>query len=172
MEKSKRLFESHIGKLLERAKYTHKTHEKYADRKKNIFEILSCMEVILSVLTTTSLVLVIFQEGKVQEYIAASCSALLLGLNIYMKDKNFLDIIQAHKNSASDILVIRDQLESLIIDTEIGNKAIEDLQQTRDDLMAKLHKFYRDAPRTDKRAYQKASKALNQNEEFTFKGEK
>ncbi|WP_257670832.1 hypothetical protein [Parapedobacter tibetensis] len=50
----------------------------------------------------------------------------------------------------------------------IGNKEIEQLQQRRDELNEQLVNTYRGAPKTINKAYQIASKALQQNEEFTF----
>ncbi len=50
----------------------------------------------------------------------------------------------------------------------IGNKSIEQLQTIRDNLNEQLVNTYKGAPKTINKAYSLASKALKENEEFTF----
>ena len=45
------------------------------------------------------------------------------------------------------------------------------LRQRRDELQSALHKIYHGAPHTDSKAYGKAQKALQNNEELTFSQE-
>ena len=77
-------------------------------------------------------------------------------------------IAEKHKQAALDILEIREKLLSLLVDIRIGNKDIGQLQQTRDELNEQLVNTYRGAPKTINKAYEIASKALKENEEFTF----
>ncbi len=168
MSEQKNLLESQIREIYGRVVYTHKTHEKCADVLKERSDCLKFAEIFLSAATTTSILVVVFGEGKAFQFIAALCSTILLGITLYSKDFNLLAIAEKHKQAALNILEIREKLLSLLVDIRIGNKAIEHLQQTRDELNEELINTYRGAPKTINKAYQIASKALQQNEEFTF----
>ena len=168
MIESKILLESQIREIYGRVIYTHKTHEKCADVLKTRHDFLKYAEIILSAATTTSVLVVLFGDGKVFQLIAAFSSTILLCLTFYSKDFNLLAIAEKHKQAALDILEVREALLSLLIDIRIGNKEIESLQQKRDALNVDLVNTYRGAPKTINKAYRIASKALQENEEFTF----
>lgn len=171
MSEQEKVLESQIREIFGRVVYTHKTHEKCSDILKRRSDCFKCAEIILSAFTTTSILVVVFKDGVYYQCLAALFSTLLLALNLYSKDFNLLAIAEKHKRAALDILEIRDKLFSLLIDIRIGNKEIEQLQHIRDDLNEQLINTYRGAPKTSNKAYQIASKALQENEEFTFSNE-
>lgn len=170
MTESDILLESQIRELYGRVVYTHKTHEKCADVLKDRSDRLKLAEIILSAATTTSVLVVFFGDGRIFQFIAALSSTFLLALTLYSKDFNLLAIAEKHKQAALDILEVREKLLSLLVDIRIGNKEISHLQQIRDDLNEQLVNTYRGAPKTINKAYQIASKALQEKEEFTFSG--
>ena len=165
------IIESQIREIYGRVIYTHKTHEKCADVLKSRSDCLKFAEIFMSAASTTSILVVVFGDGEVFQFLAALFSTMLLGLTLYSKDFNLLAIAEKHKNAALSILEIREKLLSLLVDIRIGNKEIELLQQTRDELNEQLVQTYRGAPKTINKAYQIASKALKENEEFTFSDE-
>lgn len=171
MNEQNNLLESQIREIYGRVIYTHKTHEKCADVLKTRSDYLKFAEIILSATSTTSILVVMFGDGKVFQLLAALSSTLLLGLTLYSKDFNLLAIAEKHKNAALNILEIREMLLSLLVDIKIGNKEISELQQKRDELNEQLVNTYRGAPKTMNKAYTLASKALQVNEEFTFSDE-
>jgi len=165
------LLESQIREIYGRVVYTHKTHEKCADVLKERSDYMKFAEIFLSAATTTSILVVVFGDGKAFQFLAALFSTILLGLTLYSKDFNLLAIAEKHKQAALNILEVREKLLSLLVDIRIGNKEISQLQQTRDELNEQLVNTYRGAPKTINKAYQIASKALKENEEFTFSDE-
>ena len=171
MNEQKNLIESQIREIYGRVVYTHKTHEKCADVLKERSDYMKFAEIFLSAATTTSILVVLFGDGKAFQLLAAVFSTTLLGLTLYSKDFNLLAIAEKHKQAALNILEVREKLFSLLIDIRIGNKEIELLQQNRDELNEELINTYRGAPKTINKAYQIASKALKENEEFTFSDE-
>lgn len=171
MQEYYNLLESQIREIYGRVVYTHKTHEKCADVLKQRSDCLKFLEIFLSAATTTSILVVVFGEGKVFQIIAAVCSTILLGITLYSKDFNLLAIAEKHKQAALDVLEVREKLLSLLVDIRIGNTPIEDLQNKRDVLNEQLINVYKGAPKTINKAYQLASKALQENEEFTFSDE-
>lgn len=168
MNEQTKILESQIREIYGRVVYTHKTHEKCADVLKERSDYMKFAEITLSAGTTTSILVVLFGDGKLFQLIAALFSTILLGLTLYSKDFNLLAIAEKHKQAALNILEIREKLLSLLVDLKIGNKEIELLQQKRDELNEQLVNTYRGAPKTINKAYQIASKALKENEEFTF----
>lgn len=168
MSEQENILESQIREIYGRVIYTHKTHEKCSDVLKARSDFMKFVEILLSAATTTSILVVVFGEGGAFQFIAALCSTTLLGITLYSKDFNLLAIAEKHKQAALNILEIREKLFSLLVDIRIGNKVIEQLQQTRDELNEQLVNTYRGAPKTINKAYRIASKALQQNEEFTF----
>jgi hypothetical protein len=168
MSEQEVLLESQIREIYGRVVYTHKTHEKCADVLKERNDCLKLTEVILSALTTTSILVLIFGEGIVFQFLAALFSTTLLCLTLYSKDYNLLALAEKHKQAALDILEVRENLLSLLVDIRIGNKDVSDYQIERDNLNEQLVNTYRGAPKTINKAYKIASKALQKNEEFTF----
>ena len=171
MSEQKKLLESQIREIYGRVVYTHKTHEKCADVLKERNDCLKITEVILSALTTTSILIVIFGEGIIFQFLAALFSTTLLCLSLYSKDYNLLALAEKHKQAAVDILEVREKLLSLLVDIRIGNKDVSDYQVERNKLNEQLLNTYRGAPKTINKAYKIASKALQKNEEFTFSDE-
>jgi hypothetical protein len=165
------LLESQIREIYGRVVYTHKTHEKCADVLKERSDFMKFAEIFLSAATTTSILVVVFGDGKAFQFLAALFSTILLGLTLYSKDFNLLAIAEKHKQAALNILEVREKLLSLLVDIRIGNKEITQIQQTRDELNEQLVNTYRGAPKTINIAYQIASKALKENEDFTFSDE-
>lgn len=162
------MIESQIREIFGRVVYTHKTHEKCADILKSRSDLIKNAEIILSAVTTTSILAVLFGQNFCYQVVAALCSTALLCLTLYTKDFNLLALVEKHKVAALDILAIREELFSLLIDIRIGNNNIEAIQQRRDKLNADLVNTYKGAPKTTSKAYNMASKALKENEEFTF----
>ncbi|MEK6522479.1 MAG: SLATT domain-containing protein [Empedobacter falsenii] len=171
MNEQKKVLESQIREIYGRVVYTHKTHEKCADVLKERSDCLKFSEIFLSAATTTSILIVVFGDGKVFQIIAAVCSTILLGITLYSKDFNLLAIAEKHKQAALDVLEVREKLLSLLVDIRIGNIQIEELQNRRNILNEQLINVYKGAPKTINKAYQIASKALQKNEEFTFSDE-
>ena len=168
MTDKEKILESQIREIYGRVVYTHKTHEKCADVLKRRSDCLKLAEIILSAATTTSILIVLFGEGKTFQLIAAIFSTILLALTLYSKDFHLLAIAEKHKQAALDILGIREKLLSLLVDIKMGNKDISQLQESRDELNEQLVNAYRGAPKTINKAYDLASIALKENEEFTF----
>ncbi|WHT40388.1 SLATT domain-containing protein [Myroides sp. mNGS23_01] len=171
MDEQKNLLESQIREIYGRVIYTHKTHEKCADVLKGRNDFLKAIEITFSALTTTSILVIIFNNEVIFQFVAALFSTVLLCITLYSKDYNLLAIAEKHKQAALDILEIREKLFSLLVDIRIGNEEIGSLQQRRDALNEQLVNTYRGAPKTITKAYQIASKALQKNEEFTFSDE-
>lgn len=168
MSENKNLLESQIREIYGRVIYTHKTHEKCADILKCRYDCLKLIDITLSVITTSSIIFHLFGENNITKVIGVIASTLLLSMKLFSYNYNLLALAEKHKMAALNILDVREKLLSLLVDIMIGTKEIKQFQQRRDELNEQLVNTYRGAPKTINKAYQVASIALQQNEEFTF----
>lgn len=166
-----RILESQIRELYGRVVWTHKTQEKCADILLNRHTTLKIIQITLSALTTTGILVAVFGEIKAVGIISAILSALLFGINTYSKDYDLGEISQKHSNSASELWYIRESYLSLLTDIKAERLSVEQIIEQRDILQEKLNNVYKGAPRTVNSAYKKATKGLKENEELTFSRE-
>lgn len=163
------VLESQIRECYGRCAYTHKTHEKMAERSAASLRRFKWAQIILSALTTGGAVGVVFDRSSVFfPYSTAVLAITLLILNSYLKDLDPGQLAQKHREAASDIWNIREAYLSLLTDIRDASFALPDLRKRRDELQMQLHKIYRIAPHTDSKAYGKAQDALKNKEDLTF----
>ena len=132
---STQVIEGQLRECFARVVYSHKTHEKCTDILQKLSSRLKLLQIALSVITTGGFVSVLFGVETVGSIIASIVSAVLLGLNIYMKGEDLGELVQAHTRTASDIWLIREKYQSLITDLVIGKDSLEIIGQKRDVLM-------------------------------------
>jgi hypothetical protein len=119
--------ERHISGSLEaqlrdcfgRVAYSHKTHEKSADLLQAKLHRLKTAEIILSAITTTGLITVLFtapDAARCAAGVTAVFSAALFALTTYTKDFDLGAKSQAHKDAADNLWVIREAFLSLLTD--------------------------------------------------------
>ncbi|MGO6970130.1 SLATT domain-containing protein [Rhizobium ruizarguesonis] len=172
LEPERYAFESQIRECYGRCAYTHKTHEKMAERLHARHKRGKWANIILSSLITGGAVSVIFAKGSEWEgyagYATVSLSILSLIFNAYLKDLDPGALAQRHREAGSDIWNIREAYLSLITDVLDQSSELAALRARRDSLQAALHKIYHGAPHTDGKAYGKAQDALKNNEDLTF----
>lgn len=164
--------ESQIRECYGRCAYTHKTHEKMAERLHSRHKRGKWANIILSSLITGGAIGVLFGKGSTWEgyaaYATVSLSILSLILNAYLKDLDPGALAQRHREAGSDIWNIREAYLSLITDLLDQKADIAVLRTRRDNLQEALHEVYHGAPHTDGKAYGKAQDALKNNEDLTF----
>ena len=157
-----------IRELYGRTTYTHKVHEKCADIYHRQLNSMKAIQIVLSALTTGSLLLALFGDGKAGTIAGAVFSTLLFGLNLYLKDNDLGELSQKHISVASRLWNIRESYLSLITDISMKRISFDDAVEQRDDLQERLSSIYYNAARTLDKAYELAQKALKIDEEMTF----
>lgn len=162
--------EGQLREMYGRVAYTHKAHEKMADGYVFRYGVIKKIEIALSALATTSLVLAVFGDSRCGTIIGAVLTTILLGLTLYFKEANLGEQAQKHTVVASKLWGIREALLSLLVDINDGRK-VDDVRQVRDQLNVTLEEIYKGAPRTNSVAYQAAQKALKEAEELFFSDE-
>lgn len=164
--------ESQIRECYGRCAYTHKIHEKMAERLAFNQTRGKWANIILSALITGGAVGALFkaETGLLQyaDYMAAALSILSLIFNAYLKDLDPGALAQQHRESASGIWNIRESYLSLIADSLDEQIPMQELRDRRNALQTALHDIYLAAPFTDGKAYTQAQKGLKDNEELMF----
>jgi len=151
-----------------RTVYSHKTHEKCADILLSRFSNIKVLQIILSALTTAGFISTFFGSENTGAAIGVVLSTILLVLNAYTKDYDLGELAQKHKQAANEIWLIRESYLSLLTDIEARSKSLEEISAIRDQLLVKLHDIYSGSPSTTFKAYKKAQKALQIDEDMTF----
>jgi hypothetical protein len=157
-----------MRELYGRVAYTHKTHEKMAEKKASLQTHIKLWQIALSAIATTGAIGVIVTDGAIAKVITALFAVGTLGVSTYVKDIDPGALAQKHRQTASDLWDIREAYLSLLTDIRDDTLPLEVLKERRDVLQQRLHEIYKLAPHTDGDAYAKAQKALKQNEDLTF----
>lgn len=158
--------ESQIREAYGRVTYSQTCHDKLIARFLKNNDRLKIAQIVLSAITTSGFIIAIFSEGKVANVLGAVISLLLLILNTYAKNISLVDIAQEHKVASDLLWKIREEYVSLLTDFEILSP--NEIMEKRDDLQERTHKVYSKTPRTDRKSYKAAQKALKTEEEQTF----
>jgi hypothetical protein len=91
-----------------------------------------------------------------------------LAINSYTKDHDLGEIAQKHRQAGAELWIIREQYLSLLTDLRIGGQLLDDIRNSRDELLQDLHAVYTGAPSTNYKAYKMAQTALKALEDMTF----
>ncbi|WP_175772442.1 SLATT domain-containing protein [Paraburkholderia phenazinium] len=162
--------EGQLREIYARAAYTHKTHEKMADRYVTRYKHIKTAEIILSAVATSSLLLAVLGDSHVGTIVGAALSTVLLGFALYFKEASLGEQAQKHSDVASKLWGVRESLLSLLVDMKDG-RPIQEIRTGRDQLNNSLEEIYKAAPRTNSAAYHDAQKALKASEELFFSDE-
>lgn len=163
-----KILESQIRECFGRVVWSHKTQEKCADIISNRHNVIKYIQIGLSALTTTGVLIAVFGENKIIGIVTAILSAILFAINTYVKGHDFGEIAQKHSESASDLWNVREEYFSLLTDIKAEIIELDVLIEKRDSLKDRLSNIYKGSPRTINKAYKEATKALKLNEELTL----
>ena len=159
--------ESQLREMYGRAAYTHKTHEKMADGYIQRYRVIKTVEIWLSAMAASSLLLAVFGDLRAGTILGAVLSTILLGFTLYFKEASLGEQAQKHTVVASKLWGVREALLSLLVDMSDG-RVLEEVRAERDRLNERLEDIYKGAPRTDAAAYARAQTALKDAEELYF----
>ena len=164
----KTILDAQLRESFGRVVYSHKTHEKEADRLLRWLSIIQLSQIALAAISTGGFITVAFGTGWWGSLVGAICSVTLLAINTYTKQYDLSKRAQQHRDAALEIWAIREKYFSLVTDLAIGSDSLAAIQHKRDLVTKELKTIYAKCPSTSRRAYKKAQKALNVREEMTF----
>lgn len=165
------ILESQVRDCFGRVVWTHKTHEKCADILLDHSKRVKFVQLLLSVITTSGILIGLFGENKTIAVISAIISAVLLFLNTYIKEFELGKVAQEHAQAAIRIWNIKELYLSLLTDIKTRKITEEEIRKRRDTLQVELFDVYKVIPRSITPAYDMASEGLKKKEEATVTDE-
>ena len=164
----RRLLDAQIRESFARVVYSHKVHEKQADILMSLLSKIKLAQISLSAISTTGFVTTLLGAGWWGSVAGGLFSVALLVLNLYTRNYDLGKEAQQHKEAAINTWAMREKYFSLVTDFAMGSISIALAQERRDSLLQELKAVYANSPNTSAKAYKKAHKALNFQEEMTF----
>lgn len=160
--------EDQIRECFGRVVYTHKTHEKMADNCARTLWRFKVAQIAVSALTACGALSLVFVDTLWLKIATAVISFITLCISGYMKGFDPGGTAQKHRDTATNLWVIRESYLSLLTDLRMQAITSEEAIKQRDELQRKLAAVYRGAPHTNAKAYSQAQNALKKNEDYTF----
>jgi hypothetical protein len=162
-------FEDQIRECYGRVVYTHKTHERMAERSAQVLHRFKWAQIILSALTSAGAVGVVVRDEFWIELATAIVSFLTLLVAAYLKNFEPGATAQKHRDAAAKLWNVRECYLSLL--TDLPKIPHEAAVERRNELQAMLAALYVSAPQTDGKAYEEAQSRLKNMEDMTFSQE-
>lgn len=159
-------FEDQVRECFGRVVYTHKTHERMADRSADTLRWYKMAQIALSALTSAGAVGVVVGDETWVEIVTVVVSFLTLFVAAYLKNFDPGAIAQKHRDAAAKLWNVRECYLSLL--TDLPRLSHEVAVERRDELQAMLAALYVGAPQTDGKAYKEAQRRLKEMEDMTF----
>jgi len=159
-------FEDQVRECFGRVVYTHKTHERMADRSADTLRRYKIVQITLSALTSAGAIGVVVGEELWVEVATVGISFMTLFVAAYLKNFDPGAIAQKHRDAAAKLWNVRECYLSLL--TDLSRLPHEAAVERRDELQAMLAALYEGAPQTDGKAYKEAQRRLKEMEDMTF----
>lgn len=161
--------EDQVRECYGRVVYTHKTHERMADRCARTLTRYKIAQIVFTALTSTSAVGVVVTDETWLKIATVLISFLTLFVSTYMKNFDLGSTAQKHREAAAKLWNVRECYLSLL--TDLPKLSREAAVERRDELQMMLAALYVAAPHTDGKAYIEAQKRLKSMEDMTFTAE-
>lgn len=158
--------ESQIREAFGKVVYTQTCHDKIIHRLIKQDKNIRLWQIILSAITTSGFITSIFSNNVWASILGASISLILLMLNMYTKNNDIITQLKSHQDASSLLWKVREEYISLLTDFDILD--LNEIIIKRDELQNRTFEIYKQSPRTDKKSYEEAKKALKTEEEQTF----
>ena len=140
--------------------YTYTAHHKLADRLEKENKYVKNAQIILTALSSCGFFASIITNKVILTWVGGIAAVLSLCLNLYAKEYKI-------QNEVNVLWGIREEYVSLLVDFEVLDDS--EIQKKRDALCNKVSEVNNNYPATDERSYRAAQKALQKEEEQTFK---
>lgn len=151
-----------------RVTYTHKTHEKDAERSEKSARRIKGLSVLIVGVTAAAALAAPLLDSDVAAWTAAVAGVIGLVFAAYQLAYDPAADAARHRLAAKSFLTLRDDYRRLLADAQAGGLSPRALRARRDQLARELGHLHRTAHQTTPQAYQKAREALQGSEELSF----
>lgn len=158
--KKKNIIEAQICESFSRVVWSHKTQAKCADILNNGSNIIKILQIVLSAIITSGILISVFGNIYWVGVVSAIFSCVLLGMNMYMKNHDLSELDRRHTEAMNDLWNIREEYFGLLADIQANTLSPDEIVKKREYLRAELYKIYQRSPKTLNSGYRQACKAL------------
>lgn len=110
------------------------------------------MRITCSALTSAGLISLIFIEQFLIKIVATIISFISTLISMFFQSFEIQKSITNHKNSATELLIIRNKLQLLLVEIKLRNKSEIEIVELYRQLVDKLADVYKTAPNTTDKA--------------------
>lgn len=166
-----KILEDQIRECYGRLVWTYTTHQKCVDILEKRSKRIKISKIALNSISATGLISYIITNQVWLPIITIIFTTLALFLDIYTLSYDMDKEINSHVDMINKLWNIRESYLSLLIDIKTNFIGIKEIIKKRDELQELLNVVYETGPRTNTKAYKKASIALKINEDMTLHDE-
>ena len=148
--------------------WSHKIQEKQADILTRRYKNLEILRIACSAITSAGLISLIFTEQFLIKIVATIISFISTLISMFYQSFEIQKSITNHKNSATELLIIRNKLQLLLVEIKLRNKSEIEIVELYRQLVDKLADVYKTAPNTTDKAVKLAANALNVSKDNEF----
>lgn len=169
------ILEDAVRDMFASAVWSHKIQEKQADIYHKKYERMEKWNIACCSLTSIGILLGLFSDCPSMKLLSLIASLILSCLTIfftiYLKSYNFSNLIKSHKTAANMLLIVRNEIKSLIASIKLRSKTSIEIEESYNKLMNKANKIYMESPQTTDEAVADAEIALDKKRDNTFTDE-
>lgn len=168
MDDKIKVLEAQIRQLFAGVVWTHKIQEKQADIYKDKSTIIEIAKLVAATLTTSGILTSLVVDEKLITILTAIVSFVTILLNEIDKACNYKELQIKHKNTAVDLLEVREEWICVLTDIKTDRVTESEVVERRDKIIAKQMEIYKQAADASSKAVDKASEALKARKDNTF----
>ncbi|MCH3926648.1 MAG: SLATT domain-containing protein [Atopobiaceae bacterium] len=164
-EHKKRLW-SQLTEAYAKEIYSRETQNVAANCTKKLNSGISIAQIVLTSIAAVGFISALLPSAYIATVLAAACSAVALGLNLYSRGAKLPEESAAHVKASNDLWAFEQKMISLL--TDFDELKPSEICAKRDQLFEELDAVYRSAPRTSDRQYKKARNMLKESQAQSF----
>ena len=169
MDKDYLILEDNVRYSFMSVVWSHKIQEKQADILTEKYNRFETIRIICASLTSVGLISLVFSEQFIIKVLSTLISFVSTAISLFFKSYDIQKNIINHKNTANELLYLRDKFRFLLVEIKTQNMSVKNLIEKYEDLLEQLNKVYKTAPNTTDEAVNRASNYLKikKDNEFT-----
>ena len=148
--------------------WTHKIQEKQAEIYDKRYRILATVNIFAASITSAGIFSLIFTDQTWLKIASAVVSFITIFISALLKSFDLQSMAKANKATATKLVGLRDELQTLILKIKMGEQSVYSLTDEFEALQKRVHVVYSDAPKTTDAAVKMAEEALKINGGNTF----
>ena len=166
-----KILEDQIRECYGKLVWTYTTHQKCVDILEKKSKRIKIFKILLNSISATGLFSYIITNQTWLPIIPIIFTTLSLFLDIYTLSYDIDKEINSHVDMINKLWNIRESYFSLLVDIKTDSIDIKEIMKKRDEYQKILNSVYDNGPRTNTKAYKKASDALKIKEDMTLHDE-